>query len=54
MKKAKFHYENAAMAGHEAARINIGVLECNSGNKVRAISIGRLQHLLDTTMPCMK
>ena len=27
MKKAKFHYEAAAMAGHEVARYNIGSLE---------------------------
>jgi len=36
-KKAKFHYEAAAMAGHEMARYNLGVMECNSGNMERAI-----------------
>jgi TPR repeat protein len=32
VKKAKFHYETAAMAGHEYARYNIGLMEFNSGN----------------------
>jgi TPR repeat protein len=36
-KKAKFHYEAAAMAGHEAARCNLGSIEGNSGNIERAI-----------------
>lgn len=30
MKKARFHYEVAAMSGHEMARNNMGVLEANS------------------------
>jgi TPR repeat protein len=37
LKKAKFHYEAAAMAGHELARCNIGSLEFIAGNKERAL-----------------
>jgi len=37
MKKAKFHVEAAAMAGHEAARCSLGVMEFNSGNMERAM-----------------
>ena len=37
MKKAKFHFEAAAMAGHEVARNNLGCLELDSGNMERAI-----------------
>jgi TPR repeat protein len=37
MKKAKLHLEAAAMAGHEIARYNLGVMEANSGNMARAI-----------------
>jgi localization factor PodJL len=36
MKKARFHYEAAAVAGHEAARCNLGTMEANSGNMERA------------------
>jgi TPR repeat protein len=36
MKKAKFHWEAAAMAGHEVARNNLGVMEAQSGNMERA------------------
>ena len=36
-KKAKFHYEAAAMAGHEQARYNLGYMEYNSRNIQRAI-----------------
>jgi TPR repeat protein len=36
MKKAKIHYEAAAMAGHEGARYNLGNLEAESGNTERA------------------
>jgi TPR repeat protein len=32
LKKAKFHYETAAMAGNELARWNLGCLEAQSGN----------------------
>ena len=32
MKKAKFHWEAAAMAGCEVARHNLGSIETNSGN----------------------
>ena len=37
LKKAKFHYEAAAMAGQEVARFNIGGSEYSSGNIERAI-----------------
>ena len=30
-KKAKFHFEAAAMAGHEGARCTIGIIEGYSG-----------------------
>ena len=33
LKKAKFHFEAAAMAGHEGARFDLGSLEFNDGNK---------------------
>jgi TPR repeat protein len=33
--KAKFHYEEAAMAGHEDARSNLGIIEGRSGNVER-------------------
>ena len=53
LKKAKFHVEAAAMAGHEGARYNLGVMECNSGNIERALSIGQLLHLLGISKPCL-
>jgi TPR repeat protein len=37
VKQAKFHYEAAAMAGHEVARFNIGSIESASRNNERAI-----------------
>jgi TPR repeat protein len=37
IKKAKFHYEAAAMAGHEVSRYNIGCMEADYGNIERAI-----------------
>jgi TPR repeat protein len=37
LKKAKFHYEAAAMAGHEVARYNLGFTEYTSGKKERAV-----------------
>jgi TPR repeat protein len=37
LKKAKFHYEAAAMLGCEVARCNLGVMEVHSGNMERAI-----------------
>jgi len=37
LKKAKFHYEAAAMAGHEGARLNLGTMESLSGKMGRAI-----------------
>jgi TPR repeat protein len=36
-KKAKFHMEAAAMAGHEMARSNLGVMEYNSRKLERAV-----------------
>ena len=37
LKKAKFHWEAAAMAGDEVARCNLGVFEAQSGNIEQAI-----------------
>jgi len=37
LKKSKFHYEAATMAGHEAARNNLGYIEYKSGNVERAV-----------------
>jgi TPR repeat protein len=37
LKKAKFHYEAAAMAGNESARFNIGTTEYNLGNVEQAV-----------------
>jgi TPR repeat protein len=37
LKKAKFYYEAAAMAGHEVARHNLGCMEYKSGNMERAL-----------------
>jgi hypothetical protein len=37
LKKAKFHLETAAMAGHEVARCIVGHIEFESGNMERAI-----------------
>jgi TPR repeat protein len=37
LKKAKFHYEAAAMAGDDVSRCNLGVMEARSGNMERAI-----------------
>jgi tetratricopeptide (TPR) repeat protein len=37
MKKAKFHFEAAAMEGHELARFNLALLEAESGNMERAV-----------------
>ena len=37
LKKAKFHYETAAMAGQKGARYIIGAMEGSSGNKERAV-----------------
>jgi TPR repeat protein len=36
MKKAKLHYENAAIAGHEGSRCCLGIMEFESGNWERA------------------
>jgi hypothetical protein len=37
LKKAKFHYEAAATAGHEVARFNLGCMEAQSGNMERSV-----------------
>ena len=37
LKKAKFHNEAAAMAGHDGARYNLGMDEAESGNMERAV-----------------
>ena len=37
MKKAKLHFEAAAMAGHEVARCNLGGMEHVAGNVERAV-----------------
>jgi TPR repeat protein len=37
LKRAKFHYEAAAMAGHGPARSNLGLMELKSGNMKRAV-----------------
>jgi TPR repeat protein len=37
MKKAKFHFEAAAMGGHEVARMALGLMECHCGNMERAV-----------------
>jgi len=37
LKKDKFHFEAAAMAGDEGARINLGTMEAQSGNMERAV-----------------
>ena len=37
LKKAKFYYETAAMAGHESARNNLGIMEGKSGNAKRGV-----------------
>jgi TPR repeat protein len=46
-KKAKFHYEAAAMAGHEVARCNLGTIKGASGHMWnKLLSIGQLLHQL--------
>jgi hypothetical protein len=37
LKNAKFHYEAAAMAGHEQARSNLGSMEIKYGNGEHAL-----------------
>ena len=37
LKRAKFHFEAGAMAGHEGARFNIGTMEFESGKQERAV-----------------
>jgi len=51
-KKAKFHLQAAAMAGHEGARNNIGHLEFLQFNNTEGLlSIGSLLHLLGHILP---
>jgi len=33
LKKAKFHLEAAAMAGHDVSPFNLGSMEADSGNR---------------------
>jgi len=44
LKKAKFHYEAAAMAGHEGARYRVGIMEGKSGNGERRTSFEALHN----------
>lgn len=37
MKKAKYHWEQAAMGGHASSRHNLGAMERNAGNTERSI-----------------
>ena len=56
MRKAKFHLEAAAMAGHEGARNDIGHLDLNfysSIIRIELLSIGSLLHLLGHILPCI-
>ena len=43
LKRAKFHYETAAMAGHVVARNNLGTMEAQSGDWERAVNFDSLQ-----------
>jgi len=56
MRKAKFHLEAAAMAGHEGARNDIGHLDLNfysSIIRIELLSIGSLMHLQGHILPCI-
>jgi len=50
LRKAKFHYELAAMAGHDVARFKLGMMEYKLGNMERAVR--RLRHRLGIIKPC--
>ena len=59
-KKKKFHYEAAAMAGDEVARLKLGGMEAQSGNMGRAVkhwmiaaSAGEYNDQLGSIMPCI-
>jgi TPR repeat protein len=52
LKKAKFHFKAAAMAGHEDARYNLGTNDYNSRNMERAVKHWMI-HLLGVILPCM-
>ena len=43
----------AAMAGHEVARCNLGILEQNLEIWMELLSIGQLRNLLGIIMPCI-
>jgi len=49
LKKAKFHFEAAAMAGHEVARYNLARCEKDLGNMERAI-----KHLIAASAGCFE
>ena len=53
LKMTKSHYEAAAMAGHEMARCNLGLIEGTSGNVERAVKHWQLRHPLGAILPCM-
>jgi TPR repeat protein len=50
-KKAKFHYEAAAMLGCEVARFNLGVWRHSPETWNKLLSIGRLPHQLGVIKP---
>ena len=52
LKKAKNHYETAAMAGHELAQdVRWDSWSLNQVNRIELLSIGRLLHQLDIILP---
>jgi TPR repeat protein len=60
VKKAKFHYENAAMAEHEEARCILGIMEGKSGNIERHVKHSMIAasagcfHAMDTLLALFK
>ncbi len=53
LKKAKFHSETVAMAGHEEARFNLSCIESNSGNIEHALKHLRIAASAGCFVPCM-
>jgi TPR repeat protein len=55
LKKAKFHLEAAAMAGHEIARSKLGFIEADDGNTERAIKHWTIAASagMGNTLPCI-
>jgi hypothetical protein len=53
MKKAKFHFEAAAMAGNEVARCIVGIHDIILEILNELSSIGQLQHQVGITLPCI-